>query len=278
MNPAPVTIRTLQRMKKEGQPIAMLTAYDFPTARLLDQAGVDILLVGDSLGMTVLGYDSTVPVTMDDMLHHTRPVARAVQRALVVADLPFLTYQVSIEEALRNAGRLLAEGGAHAVKLEGGSAVVETVRRLVDAGIPVMGHLGLTPQSVNTLGGYRVQGRSEADARRLLEDAQALAEAGAFSLVLEMVPWQLAKRVTETVPIPTIGIGAGVHCDGQVLVIHDLLGLYAGKTPRFAKKYVDLSSSVTAAVSQYIDEVRSRAFPADEHSFAMDDEIVEKLY
>ncbi|MFS8570959.1 MAG: 3-methyl-2-oxobutanoate hydroxymethyltransferase [Thermaerobacter sp.] len=274
---APVTVRTLQRMKREGRPITMLTAYDYPTARLLDQAGVDVLLVGDSLGMTVLGYESTVPVTLDDILHHTRPVARAARRALVVADLPFLTYQVSVEDALRSAGRLLAEGGAQAVKLEGGAAVVDTVRRLVEAGIPVMGHLGLTPQSVHALGGYRVQGRTEAAARQLLEDAQRLAEAGAFALVLEMVPRQLARRVTEAVPIPTIGIGAGPDCDGQVLILHDLLGLYAGKSPKFAKQYVDLSAAIRDAVGRFIDEVRTGAFPTDEHSFSMDDDVVEKL-
>lgn len=261
-----VTTLSLLAMKRQGQRIAMLTAYDYPTARLLDEAGVDLLLVGDSLGMTVLGHESTLPVTLGDILHHTRAVARAARRAMVVADLPFLTYQISPEEALRNAGRLIQEGGAGAVKLEGGRPVAATVRRLVEAGIPVMGHLGLTPQSVHVLGGYRLQGREPEAARALLDDARTLAESGVFALVLEMVPRALARQVTETLPVPTIGIGAGPDCDGQVLVIHDLLGLYHREPPRFAKRYADLSAAVRDAVGRYVAEVRAGQFPGPEHT------------
>lgn len=273
-----VTVTTFAQRKRKGQKLTMLTAYDFPTARLLDDAGVDALLVGDSLGMVVLGYDSTLPVTMADMLHHTRAVSRGVRRALVVADLPFLSYQVSAEAALRNAGRLLQEGGAHAVKLEGGAEVAPTVRRLVQAGIPVMGHVGLTPQSVHALGGYRVQGRTAEAARRLLDDVLSLAEAGAFAVVLEMVPQEVAAQVTARSPVPTIGIGAGAGCDGQVLVTHDLLGLYAGQAPRFAKRYADLGTEVLQAVARYIAEVREGSFPGPEHSFSADPEALSRLY
>lgn len=273
-----VTIATFQQMKKKGQKIAVLTAYDYPTARFLDEAGVDCLLVGDSLGMVVLGYDSTVPVTMADMIHHTRAVARGARRALVVADLPFMSYQVSAEEALRNAGRLLQEGGARAVKLEGGAEVAPTVRRLVQAGIPVMGHVGFTPQSVHALGGYRVQGKTEAAARRLVEDAVSLAEAGAFAVVLEMVPQQVARWVTERCPVPTIGIGAGAGCDGQVLVTHDLLGLYAGRAPKFVKRYADLAAEMQQAVARYVAEVRDGSFPGPEHAFNLDESVLERLY
>ncbi|BDG60513.1 3-methyl-2-oxobutanoate hydroxymethyltransferase [Caldinitratiruptor microaerophilus] len=273
-----VTVTRLREMKRKGQKIVMLTAYDYPTARLLDEAGVDVLLVGDSLGMVVLGYESTLPVTLADVLHHTRPVARAAERALVVADLPFMTFQISPEEALRSAGRLMQEGGAHAVKLEGGREVAPTVARLVQAGVPVMGHLGFTPQSVHALGGYRVQGRTEDAARRLLDDAAALVEAGVFAIVLEMVPRQVARLVTERVPVPTIGIGAGPECDGQVLVLHDLLGLYTRQSPRFARRYADLASVIRTAVGEYADDVRGGAFPGPEHSFDMDDAVLERLY
>lgn len=273
-----VTVTKLREMKRKGQRIVMLTAYDYPTARLLDQAGVDVLLVGDSLGMVVLGYESTLPVTLEDILHHTRPVVRAAERALVVADMPFMTFQVSPEEALRNAGRLLQEAGAHAVKLEGGRDVAPTVARLVQAGIPVMGHLGFTPQSVHAIGGYRVQARTEEAARRLLEDAQALAEAGAFAIVLEMVPQQVARLVTERVPVPTIGIGAGAGCDGQVLVVHDLLGLYMKPSPRFARRYANLAEVIQAAVAQYAADVREGTFPGPEHSFDLEDAVLERLY
>lgn len=265
-------------MKRKGERIAMLTAYDYPTARFLDEAGVDLLLVGDSLGNVVLGYDSTIPVTLDDILHHTRPVARAAQRALVVADMPFMTFQVSAEEALKNAGRLMQEGGAQAVKVEGGAAIAPTVRRLVDAGIPVMGHLGLTPQSVHTLGGYSVQARTEKAATRLLADAEALVEAGAFSIVLEMVPAQVAQRVTERVPVPTIGIGAGAGCDGQVLVVHDMLGMYHGQAPRFVKRYAELATEIQFAVANYVAEVKAGTFPGPEHSYNLTDEVLQKLY
>lgn len=274
-----VTVSTLLEMKRKSQRIAMLTAYDFPTARFLDEAGVDVLLIGDSLGMVVLGYDTTLPVTVDDILHHTRPVARAARRALVVADMPFLSFQVTPEDALRNAGRLMAEGGAHAVKLEGGREVAETVRRLVAAGIPVMGHVGLTPQSVHALGGFKVQGRSAEAAARLAEDARILEEAGAFSVVLELVPYQLARLISQRLTVPTIGIGAGPHCDGQVLVTHDMLGLYAGKAPKFAKRYADLAVEVQRAVGRYVAEVREGSFPEEAaHSFTMDEELLGRLY
>ncbi len=261
-----VTTSSLRRMKGKEK-VVVLTAYDYPMARLLDESGVDVLLVGDSLGMAVLGYDSTIPVTMEDMLHHTRAVVRGTKRAMVVADMPFLSFQVSVEEALRNAGRLLKEGGAQAVKLEGGRRVAPTVARLVEAGIPVMGHLGLTPQSVNQIGGYRVQGRTEAEAAALLEDARALAQAGVFAIVLEMVPRQVAELVTAELSALTIGIGAGAWCDGQVLVVHDLLGLYQGRVPRFVKRYADLGLEVRAAVAEYAREVRAGDFPGPEHSF-----------
>ena len=265
-------------MKQTGRRVAVLTAYDYPTARFLDEAGADVLLVGDSLGMVVLGYDTTIAVTLADMIHHTRPVVRAAQRALVVTDLPFMTYQISPEEALRSAGRVMQEAGAHAVKLEGGAAVAPTVQRLVAAGVPVMGHIGLTPQSVHALGGYRVQGRTAEAAERLLADAGALAAAGAFAIVLELVPAPLARLITREVGVPTIGIGAGADCDGQVLVTHDLLGLYAGHVPRFVKRYADLAPTVQDAVTRYIREVRDGSFPGPEHSFAMDESLLARLY
>ena len=273
-----VTVQTLLTMKQTGRRVAVLTAYDYPTARFLDEAGADVLLVGDSLGMVVLGYDTTIAVTLADMIHHTRPVVRAAQRALVVTDLPFMTYQISPEEALRSAGRVMQEAGAHAVKLEGGAAVAPTVQRLVAAGVPVMGHIGLTPQSVHALGGYRVQGRTAEAAERLLADAGALAAAGAFAIVLELVPAPLARLITREVGVPTIGIGAGADCDGQVLVTHDLLGLYAGQVPRFVKRYADLAPTVQDAVTRYIREVRDGSFPGPEHSFAMDESLLARLY
>jgi len=273
-----VTVQTLQEMKRAGQRIAMLTAYDYPTARFLDEAGTDVLLIGDSLGMVVLGYESTVPVTLADMLHHTRPVVRAARRALVVTDLPFMTYQVSPEEALRSAARVLQEGGAQAVKLEGGTALAPTVQRLVQAGIPVMGHIGLTPQSVLALGGYKVQGRTPEAATQLLADARALAEAGAFAIVLEMVPAPLARLISAAAPVPTIGIGAGAGCDGQVLVIHDLLGFNPGHVPRFVKRYADTAMTIQQAVARYIAEVRDGTFPGPEHSFSMDESVIARLY
>lgn len=260
------TIHDLAAWKAEGHRFAMLTAYDYPTARILDEAGIPVLLVGDSLANVVLGYETTLPVTMDEMLHHTRAVARGARRALVVGDMPFLSYQASREEAVRNAGRFLKEGGAQAVKLEG--PLIELVEVLSDRGIPVMGHLGLTPQSVHAMGGYRVQARTEEAADRLLADALALEKAGIFALVLEGVPSHVAKRVTEALRTPTIGIGAGPHCDGQVLVVHDLLGLSFGDLPRFVKPYANVREEMTRAVRSFAAEVKGGAFPGEEHSYS----------
>ncbi|RME90062.1 MAG: 3-methyl-2-oxobutanoate hydroxymethyltransferase [Anaerolineae bacterium] len=267
-----VTTRTFLRKKERGEPITMLTAYDYPTALAMDRAGVDSILVGDSLGMVVLGYENTLPVTMDEMIHHCRAVARGARYALLIGDMPFLSYQVSTEEAVRNAGRFLQEGGMDAVKLEGGRERLETVRAIVGAGIPVMGHLGLTPQSIHQLGGFRTQGKTAQAAYRLLEDALLLEEAGCFSIVLESVPAQLAEFVSRRLHIPTIGIGAGVGCDGQVLVTHDLLGLFDRFTPRFVKRYANLHAEMQRAFRDYIADVKAKAFPGEEHSVAMDDE------
>lgn len=273
-----ITTSVLQHYKNEGKAITMLTAYDFSMAKLLDEAGVDMLLVGDSLGNVILGYDSTLPVTMEDMLHHVKAVSRGTKHAMVVADMPFMSYQVSQHEAVRNAGRLLQEGGAQAVKLEGGNDMADTVKAIVKAGIPVVGHLGLTPQSINQLGGFKVQGRDEQAAQTLLDDARALEAAGAFALVLECIPDRLAKKVSAAIAIPTIGIGAGSACDGQVLVIHDLIGMYSGFTPKFVKKYADLHQAIRAAVQTYIKEVQERQFPSPEYSFTIADTVLEKLY
>ncbi|MDW8060935.1 MAG: 3-methyl-2-oxobutanoate hydroxymethyltransferase [Thermomicrobium sp.] len=266
---ARVTVAELLAMKRRGERIVMLTAYDYPTARLIDQAGIPVILVGDSLGNTVLGYETTIPVTLADMLHHTKAVTRAARRALVVADMPFLTYQVTPEEALRNAGRLVQEGGAHAVKVEGGGPIVETVARLVRAGIPVMGHLGLTPQSVHALGGFRLQARTASAVEQLFADALALEEAGAFAIVLELVPAPVARAVSELLRIPTIGIGAGAGCDGQVQVLTDLLGLTPGPLPRHARAYADLASIVSDAVRRFAEDVRDGAFPSEAESFGL---------
>jgi len=273
-----ITTATIKQKKAEGRPITVLTAYDFPMAKIVDEAGIDIILVGDSMGNVVLGYDSTIPVTMDDVVHHVKAVCRGASRAMIVADMPFLSYQVSEEEALRNAGRFLKEAGAQAVKLEGGAAVAGVVRKIVDAGIPVMGHLGLTPQSIHQLGGFKVQGKDVQVAKKMIADAKALEEAGVFSIVLECVPTPLAKLITESIGVATIGIGAGPHCDGQVLVIHDILGLYSGFTPKFVKQYANLHDQMATAVKQYKEEVEARAFPAPEHSFGMSEEVLEKLY
>ncbi len=262
----PVTIRDLSAAKRAGQRFVMLTAYDHPTARMLEENGVPVILVGDSVGDNVLGYDSTVPVTMNDMLHHTRAVTRGATIPLVVADLPFGTYQVSVDDGFRAAIRLVKEAGANAVKAEGGGDVVELARRLVAAGIPFMGHLGLTPQSVNQMG-YRVQGRDDAGAQRLMDDAVALSEAGAFAIVLEGIPAELGQRVTRAIDIPTIGIGAGPHTDGQVLVIHDLLGLSTGSLPRFVKAYADLRSEIAGAIKTFQHEVADGEYPGPEHSY-----------
>ena len=255
----------------------MVTAYDYTAARIADAAGIPIILVGDSLGMVVLGYDSTVPVTMDDMVRHGRMVGRGASEALVVVDLPFMSYQVDAAEALRNAGRLMQEGGAHTVKMEGGVSIAGTVRRMVDAGVPVMGHIGLTPQSVNALGGYRVQGRTKAAARRVLDDALALQEAGAYSVVLECVPAPLAKVITERLTIPTIGIGAGPDCDGQVQVFHDMLGLFPDFVPKHARKYAELGSDMTRAFERYAEDVKTGAFPSEAESFTMNERLLVEL-
>ena len=266
----------LTQMKEAGEPIVCITAYDFPTARLVDEAGIPVLLVGDSLGNVVLGYDSTIPVTLDDVLYHTRAVARAASNALVVADMPFMTYSVSAEDALRNAARLLQEGGAQAVKLEGGTFVASTVRRLTESGIPVMGHVGLTPQSVHQLGGYRVQGRTAEQARVLLDDALAIEEAGAFAVVLEAVPAGIAEVVTRKLTVPTIGIGAGRGCAGQIQVLHDILG-FGSRRPRHSKQYAELNETIRAALDSYASDVVAGRFPADEHATDVDEDVVQEL-
>lgn len=272
------SIHKLREWKAEGRRFAMITAYDYPSARLVEQAGIPIILVGDSLGSVVLGYESTVPVTMDDIIYHTRAVVRATEKAIVVADMPFMSYQANGDEAVRNAGRLLQEGGATAVKLEGGSHVVPLVRRMVEVGIPAMGHLGLTPQSVNQFGGHKVQGKTPAAAAKLVNDARALEEAGAFAVVLETIPAPLARMVSERLSIPTIGIGAGPGCDAQVQVFHDLLGIYDDRRPlKHAKRYAVLGESIRNAVADYIEEVESGAFPTAEHSFEMDESTLREL-
>jgi 3-methyl-2-oxobutanoate hydroxymethyltransferase len=267
-----MTTLAFRQKKEHREPISMLTAYDYPTALAMDQSGVDSILVGDSLGMVVLGYANTLPVTMEEMLHHCRAVSRGAQFALLIGDMPFMSYQVSVEEAVRNAGRFLQQAGMDAVKLEGGRERLDAVRAIVGAGIPVMGHLGLTPQSVHQLGGFRPQGRTASAARRLLEDAILLEEAGCFSLVLESVPARLAEWISGRISIPTIGIGAGAGCDGQVLVTHDLLGLFERFTPKFVKKYADFHGEMKRAFAEYIAEVQARQFPAAEHTVEMSDE------
>jgi len=270
-----VTVAEIQAMKRRGERIPMLTAYDYATARLADQAGVPMLLVGDSLGMTVLGFATTLPVTLEMMLHHTQAVVRGSERALVVADMPFLTYQVTPEDALRNAGRLIQEGGAQAVKLEGGTAIAATVARLVQAGIPVMGHLGLTPQSVNQLGGFRLQAKTPAAIRQLFRDALALQDAGVFAIVLELIPAPVARTLTHVLVVPTIGIGAGPDCDGQVQVVTDLLHLLPGPLPRHAKPYAELADVITNAFRRYAEDVRAGTFPTAEQSFGLPRDVDE---
>ncbi len=272
-----VTIEQIKEMKQRGEKIPMLTAYDYSTARLIDESGVPLILVGDSLGMVVLGYETTIPVTMEEMLHHTKAVVRGAKRALVVGDMPFMTYHISRDEALRNAARFIQEGGAQAVKLEGGENVAETVRHIVSCGIPVMGHIGLTPQSVHQLGGFKVVGKTVEMATKLLKDAKALEEAGAFAIVLELVPSQLSKLITEEVSIPTIGIGSGKDCDGQVQVISDLLGLYTEFVPKHAKQYAKLGEIIKKAVGQYISEVQTGAFPTPKESYSMDERIISEV-
>jgi 3-methyl-2-oxobutanoate hydroxymethyltransferase len=264
-------------MKARGEKIAMITAYDYTSAIIVERAGIPIILVGDSLGHVVMGYDSTVPVTMEDMIHHIKAVMRGSEKAHVVGDLPFMSYQADTAEAIRNAGRLLKEGGCQSVKLEGGRAVADTVNGITKVGIPVMGHLGLTPQAVNQLGGYRVQGRTTKAAVELIDDAKALEEAGAYAVVLEGVPKQLAQMITERLAIPTIGIGAGVNCDGQVQVFHDLLGLFDDFSPKHARKYANLSEIIQRAVSHYVSDVQEQTFPTDKESFSMKPEVVQEL-
>lgn len=262
-----VTTQTVVNMKKSGEKISMLTAYDFTMASIVDAAGIDVILVGDSASNVMAGFDTTVPITLDQMIYHTSCVVRGVERALVIADLPFMSYQVTIKEALISAGRMMKEAGAHAIKLEGGKYVSDTVKRIVDAGIPVMGHLGLTPQSIYKFGTYKVRAKEELEAEQLIEDAKLLEAAGVFSIVLEKIPSSLAKKVTETVSIPTIGIGAGPHCDGQVLVIHDMLGLNKDFSPRFLRRYADLHTTMTNAVANYMKDVKSGDFPNENEQY-----------
>ncbi len=272
-----VTVADVMKMKRTGEKIPMLTAYDYGTARTLDELGVPMILVGDSLGMVVLGYESTVFVTMEDMLHHIKAVARGAKSSLIVGDMPFMSYRTGKTEALNNAARLLQEGGAQTVKLEGGEVVADVVEHIVDNGIPVMGHIGLTPQSVNQLGGYRCQGKTPEKAAQLLRDAKALEDAGVFSIVLESVPASLAELITNRLSVPTIGIGAGVGCDGQVQVIHDMLGMFSGFSPKHAKRYASLGDLTSAAVAQYVREVRSASFPTEKESFRMNEEVLAEI-
>lgn len=273
-----VTTSDIRKKKEAGIPITMMTAYDYPSAKLVEEAGVDMILVGDSLGMVVLGYDSTIPVTMEDMIHHTKAVTRAAKRAFVVADMPFMSYHTTLAEAVKNAGRLMQEGQAKAVKLEGGSEVAPIVTRCVQAGIPVVGHIGLTPQSVHQLGGYKVQGRDMAAASRLLEEAHALQEAGAFAIVLECVPEEVTGMIAKKLEIPVIGIGAGATCDGQVLVFHDVVGYASQLAPKFVKRYADVGEIIRDAVAAYAKEVETRDFPAPEHVFHASEETIKQLY
>lgn len=272
-----VTVQTFRDMKRSGEKIAMLTAYDYPSAKLVDRAGIDGILIGDSLGMAVLGYDSTLPVTMEVMMHHVKAVARAVDHALVIADMPFLSYQLETADAVRNAGRFLQEGGAQAVKVEGCDAAVKAIAHMVAVGIPVMGHLGLTPQSVHSLGGWALQGADDKAARKILDDARRLEDAGVFSIVLEKIPRELAERVTASVTVPTIGIGSGAGCDGQVLVFHDILGLPGEFRPRFLKVYAEVGNIMSQAFAEYRQEVKTGAFPGPEHSWSMDPDERRKL-
>lgn len=271
------TVATMLKQKQSGEKITMLTAYDYTTAKIQDECGVNAILVGDSLGMTMLGYDTTLPVTMEDMIHHTKAVTRGAVNAFVVADMPFMSYQTSVYDAVVNAGRLIKEGGAAAVKLEGGAEVCEQIRAIVDSSIPVVAHLGLTPQSVNAFGGFKVQGKTYDRAKRILDDALKIQEAGACAVVLECVPAKLAEIISRRLVIPTIGIGAGNGCDGQVLVYQDMLGLTTGHTPKFAKVFADAGEIFRKGFTEYIEETKKGVFPAEEHTFSIDDEIIEKL-
>ncbi|MFA5316879.1 MAG: 3-methyl-2-oxobutanoate hydroxymethyltransferase [Dehalococcoidales bacterium] len=272
-----ISVGRIKEMKQQGEKIAMLTAYDYSTAKIIDEAGIPLILVGDSLGMVVLGYESTIPVTMAEMLHHTKAVARGARQSLVIGDMPFMTYHVSVDQALINAGRFIQEGGAQAVKLEGGVTVAEKVRRIVECGIPVMGHIGLTPQSINQFGGHKVQGKTPEAALKMLEDARALEEAGAFAVVLETVPAALAGLITRKIGIPTIGIGAGIGCDGQVQVVNDILGSFTDFVPKHAKQYAHLADITRQAVNDYFNEVKAGTFPTEKQSFTMDESILAGL-
>jgi len=272
-----ITPVDIQTMKHEGKKITMLTAYDYTTALLVDRAGIDIILVGDSLGMTVLGYENTIPVTMDEMIHHTKAVTRGAKYALIIGDMPFMSYNISERDAIFNAGRFMKEGKADAIKLEGGASVKDIVSAIVKAGIPVMGHIGLTPQTISMLGGFKVQGKDAQAAQKIIDDALSLEDAGAFSVLIEAIPAPITKRITERLKVPVIGIGAGVHCDGQVLVVHDMLGLFDRFTPKFAKRYVNLSEQMLKAFEAYREEVRKGEFPTDQHSFHIDEKELSKV-
>lgn len=272
------TVVSFREAKQKGEKICLLTAYDYSTARLMDEAGINGILVGDSLGNVMLGYEDTISVTMEDMIHHGAAVARGAKNALVIIDMPFMSYQTSVYDAVVNAGRLMKEGRASAIKLEGGSEVCPQIKAITAAGIPVMAHLGLTPQSINAFGGFKVQGKSEAAARKLIEDARAVEEAGAFAVVLECVPAKLAKMVSESISIPTIGIGAGKGCDGQILVYQDMLGMYSDFTPKFVRRFATVGETMKAAFAEYCKSVQDGTFPAPEHEFAISDDVLEKLY
>ena len=272
------TVSTFREQKAKGEKISMLTAYDYSTAKLMDEAGINGILVGDSLGMVMLGYEDTLPVTMEDMIHHTAAVCRGAKNTLVVGDMPFMSYQVSVEEAVYNAGRLMKEGRCQAVKLEGGASVCPQIRAITNASIPVMAHIGLTPQSINAFGGFKVQGKSEEAAKKLLEDAKSVEEAGAFAVVLECVPAKLAELISKSISIPTIDIGAGAGCDGQILVYQDMLGLFSDFTPKFVKKYANVGEMMTQAFRDYIADVQEGSFPAPEHTFAISEDVIKKLY
>lgn len=274
-----LNIVKMKRMKQDGDPISMITAYDYPSAVLAEEAGVDIILVGDSLGNVVLGYDTTIPVTLDDMVYHSRSVARGAKNTFIVTDMPFMTYHGSIDETLRGVSRIMQEGHAQAVKMEGGGEIADTAKRIVQAGVPVLGHIGLTPQSVNQIGGYRIQGKDEADAKRLLEDARALEQAGAFGIVLELVTEEVAAYISSELSIPTIGIGAGRGCDGQVLVYHDVLKYTSNyRNKRFVKTFGDIGEQIRSGISAYVQEVKTRQFPAEEHVFGAEDGVLDNLY
>lgn len=272
------TVSTFQQMKNDGKKITMLTAYDYSMAKLMDDAGIHGILVGDSLGMVMLGYEDTLSVTMEDMIHHTAAVARGAKNALIVGDMPFMSYQTSVYDAVLNAGCLMKEGRCHAVKLEGGATMCPQIQAITQASIPVMAHIGLTPQSVNAFGGFKVQGKTQKDAQKLLDDAKAVEKAGAFALVLECVPEKLAKHISEAISIPTIGIGAGADCDGQILVYQDMLAMFSDFKPKFVKQFVDIGTAMKAGFSNYIQEVQAGTFPAQEHTFQIADDVINKLY